>query len=102
MIYSPNFCANCGEKIERADWGLFTSRRFCAVCEAEFKGHDLVPRAIVAAALIVGIFGAGAYMRSGPATTAPVKLRQPAKTTVPTTQPPNQSAAMPQTGGSQD
>ena len=79
MFYRPNFCANCGEKVERPDWGLFTSRRFCPVCESEFKGQDLVPRAIVAAGLIVGMFGIGAYMRSGPVSPAPLAFRPPAR-----------------------
>lgn len=76
MLYRPNFCANCGEKVERTDWGVFTSRRFCAVCESEFKGQDLIPRAIVAMGLIIGLFGIGAYMRSGPTAAPPVAFRQ--------------------------
>ena len=87
MFYRPNFCANCGEKVERAEWGLLTSRRFCPVCESEFKGQDLIPRAVVAVALLVGIFGTGAYMRSGPSTPAPVAFRQPVKATGPGSQP---------------
>ena len=65
MLFRPSFCANCGEKVERTDWGLFTSRRFCAVCEAELKAHDLVPRAVVALGVLVGIFGLGSYLKSG-------------------------------------
>jgi hypothetical protein len=65
MFFRPNFCANCGEKVERTEWGPFTSRRFCVVCESEFKGHDLVPRAVVILAMLVGVLGVGAYMRSG-------------------------------------
>ena len=65
MLYRPNYCANCGEKIERVDWGIFTSRRFCDVCESEFKGHDILTRAIVATGLLVGIIGIGGYLRSG-------------------------------------
>jgi hypothetical protein len=76
MLYRPNFCANCGEKVERADWNLFTSRRFCPVCESEFKGHDLLPRAFVAGALAIGILGVGAYMKSSPVSPAPSALRQ--------------------------
>jgi hypothetical protein len=65
MFFRPSFCANCGEKIERSDWGLFTSRRFCPVCEVEFKGIDLLPRAVVAAGVLIGIFGFGSYLKSG-------------------------------------
>lgn len=78
MLFRPNFCANCGEKIERADWGLLVSRRFCAVCEAEFKGHDMIPRIVVGLGILTGIFGFGSYLNSGTASDARV-LRQPAK-----------------------
>lgn len=76
MLYRPNFCANCGEKIDRSDWGIFTSRRFCGVCESEYKGTDLIPRFVVGAGLLVGVLGIGSYLRSGPAGEA-VLLRQP-------------------------
>ncbi len=65
MLVRPNFCAHCGEKIERTDWGIFTSRRFCPVCESVFKGQELIPRVIVAVGLIIGLFGVGGYLRSG-------------------------------------
>lgn len=98
MFFRPTFCAHCGEKIERSDWGVFTSRRFCPVCESEFKGVDLIPRAIVAAGVLIGIFGLGSYMKSGgvepriarlaspierPASAAPV-AQLPPGVTVPT------------------
>jgi len=65
MLFRPSFCANCGEKVERSDWGLLTSRRFCAVCESELKAHDLVPRIVVALGVLIGIFGLGSYLKSG-------------------------------------
>lgn len=79
MLFKPNFCANCGEKIERADWGIFTSRRFCPVCESEFKGQDLIPRAIAAGGVLVGILGLGSYLRNGPTATNSLAVRQPAR-----------------------
>jgi hypothetical protein len=57
MLYRPNYCCNCGEKVARAEWRLLTSRRFCELCETEFKGTDYVPRAIVAVGLVLSIFG---------------------------------------------
>lgn len=66
MFFRPSFCANCGEKIDRADWGIFTSRRFCQVCESEYKGIDLIPRVIVVAALLFGVLGLGGYLRTAP------------------------------------
>lgn len=78
MFFRPKFCANCGEKIERVDWGPFTSRRFCPVCESEFKGQDLIPRAIVGFGVLAGVFGFGSYLKSGPVTeTRVAKLQQP-------------------------
>ena len=65
MLFRPNFCANCGEKIERPEWFPWTSRRFCGVCEIEFKGQDLIPKVVVAASLLVGTLGVGAYLKSG-------------------------------------
>ena len=66
MFFRPSFCANCGEKIERANWGVFTSRRFCQVCESEYKGQDLIPRVIVGLGIAVGLFGFGSYLKSAP------------------------------------
>lgn len=53
MLYRPKFCANCGDAIERAQWFLWTSRRFCEVCEVELKGHELMPRLVVGLLLLV-------------------------------------------------
>ena len=78
MLFRPSFCANCGEKIDRADWGLLTSRRFCQVCESEFKGQDLIPRFIVAAGILAGIFGFGSYLKSGSVSEARL-VKQPRK-----------------------
>jgi len=78
MLYRPNYCANCGEKIERVDWGIFASRRFCLVCETQFKGHDYLARAIVASGVLLGVLGVGAFLRSGPST-EPTVARQETK-----------------------
>jgi hypothetical protein len=65
MFFRPSFCANCGDKIDRAEWGIFTSRRFCQVCESEFKGHDLLPRFIIGLGVLIGVLGVGGYLKSG-------------------------------------
>lgn len=64
MLYKPNFCCNCGEKIDRTEWSLFSSRRFCALCETENKGHDYFVRAIVAVGVILGLFGASSWIHT--------------------------------------
>ena len=55
MLYRPNFCCNCGEKIERTDWKLFTSRKFCDLCQSDLRFRDLAPKIGAAAALLIGI-----------------------------------------------
>lgn len=59
MLYRPNFCCNCGEKIERVDWHLTVSRRFCDTCSIENRRHDYVPRIAVAAGTLALMFGLG-------------------------------------------
>lgn len=63
MFYKPKFCCNCGEKIDRIDWRLWTSRRFCDVCAVEHKGNELLPRVIVGFAVLFGVFGIGSYFQ---------------------------------------
>ena len=63
MFYKPKFCCNCGGGIERVDWRLWTSRRFCDVCEVEQKGHVLLNRLLVGSLLLFGIFGVGSYFQ---------------------------------------
>ncbi|HEX6123922.1 MAG TPA: hypothetical protein VFZ23_00975 [Pyrinomonadaceae bacterium] len=65
MFYRPNFCCHCGEKIVRSRWTPLTSRRFCDFCEIEQKQHDLLPRAGVVIALLVGAAGMTAYFGGG-------------------------------------
>ncbi len=81
MLFRPSYCANCGEKIEREDWGLFTSRRFCELCETEFKAHDLLPRVVVGASLIALIFGVGGYLKNGSGAAADATVARQAKST---------------------
>jgi hypothetical protein len=59
MLYRPNYCCNCGEKIERVEWNLLTSRRFCEVCSIEKRAYDIVPRLAVAAGALAMMFGFG-------------------------------------------
>lgn len=55
-MYKPNFCAECGEKITRTRWRVWTSRSFCQTCEGRFKRkHILVPLITAAALLSTGL-----------------------------------------------
>ena len=62
MLYRPNYCCQCGEKIARARWTPLTSRRFCDFCEIEQKQHDLLPRAAFVLAVLFGAAGLTAYL----------------------------------------
>jgi hypothetical protein len=68
MFYKPKYCCNCGEKIERANWTIFSSRRFCELCETENKGYEYALRAFAGIAILIGLGGFATYLqRSAPA-----------------------------------
>jgi hypothetical protein len=75
ILYQPKFCCHCGEAIERVDWRLWTSRRFCDVCESVQKRHELLPRVVLAVGLFGGLFGISGFMER-PAATEPSKPLQ--------------------------
>lgn len=64
MLQRPNFCCSCGEKIDRIEWHLWTSRRFCELCQTEHQLDDWLPRIIGGLFLLVGLFGVGSSFRS--------------------------------------
>ena len=65
-MYKPNFCSACGERIERARWHLWTSRRFCSDCAPRFrKAQFLLPIIACAIFFIVGLL-AGRTIRPAP------------------------------------
>jgi hypothetical protein len=57
MLYKPNFCNQCGETIERAEWGVATSRRFCDLCATEHPILDWAPKLLVAFFGLTVLFG---------------------------------------------
>ena len=63
MPYKPKFCCQCGTPIERTKWTLLTSRRFCDLCETDYKLEIWIPRIIIVTAFMFGIFGIGALLR---------------------------------------
>jgi hypothetical protein len=63
MPYKPKFCCQCATPIERTNWTLLTSRRFCELCETDYKLEDWIPKVIVAAAVLFGMFGIGMFLR---------------------------------------
>lgn len=63
MFFRPKFCCNCGEKIERSEWRLLTSRRFCDLCATEYKHLDYLPAVVVVLGSCLTLFGIGNYLR---------------------------------------
>ena len=63
MFYKPKFCSDCGEKVERTDWKLWTSRQFCELCESDHKMGEWLPRMVFAAGILGAIFGLGTWLQ---------------------------------------
>ena len=54
--YRPNFCCECGDKIVRLRWRVWTSRKFCDKCSRIVAGSRwLQPAATMFMLLLVGI-----------------------------------------------
>ena len=41
-MYKPNVCCECGNKLIRLRWHLWTSRKFCKVCSRRFRRERFV------------------------------------------------------------
>lgn len=63
MLYRPNFCCHCGEKVVRNKWQFWTSRKFCVDCENDHRGNEWWGRIIAGIAVLVGVFGLGSYLK---------------------------------------
>lgn len=64
MLHRPNFCCSCGEKIDRIEWHLWTSSRYCEVCQSEHQLDEWLPRIFAFFILFTGLFGIGASLTS--------------------------------------
>ena len=51
-MYKPNFCSQCGAKLLRLRWHIWTSRRFCNDCARRLRKQRYLPRLLAALALI--------------------------------------------------
>lgn len=65
-MYKPNFCAECGERIARARWRFWNSRRFCAGCARRFRRGQILLPVIAGAALFCLGLAAGRTGRNTP------------------------------------
>lgn len=51
-MYKPNFCSQCGTKLLRLRWHLWTSRRFCDECARRLRKERFVPWLCATLALV--------------------------------------------------
>ncbi|MEA2175867.1 MAG: hypothetical protein QOD00_3459 [Blastocatellia bacterium] len=65
-MYKPNFCAECGAQILRADWHFWTSRRFCENCAPRFRKERILLPFIICAALFATGLALGRAARQAP------------------------------------
>lgn len=64
-MYHPKFCCECGERILREKWRLWTSRRYCDNCAKHYQKKQIIAPIIASVALLGGGLLAGRSMRSG-------------------------------------
>lgn len=64
MGYDPKYCCECGDKIENVNSGFLASRRFCQLCETNYKLEDWMPRVILSLGILFGVIGIGAYFQA--------------------------------------
>jgi len=53
-MYRPNFCSECGAKILRLHWRVWTSRRFCDACSRNLR-RERFATPLVAALVLLGV-----------------------------------------------
>ena len=68
MFSRPSFCCSCGEKVERIEWHVWTSRRFCELCQTEYQFEEWFPRLLGACCVLIGMSGIGGFL-AGPEAT---------------------------------
>jgi hypothetical protein len=67
MSYRPNFCCECGHKIVRLRWFVWTSRRFCDKCLLAFaRSHWLQPSLTIFAFVLFGVLVGRGCRRAPP------------------------------------
>ncbi|HSL55554.1 MAG TPA: hypothetical protein VK868_14220 [Pyrinomonadaceae bacterium] len=80
--YRPNFCSECGAKIVRLRWRVWTSRRFCDACFSRWgKTLRLQRVAIAIVLLLLGVLIGRGFRREPP----PLVIHRPVSTQSPQT-----------------
>src|SRR5262249_22326520 len=75
MFYRPEFCCDCGEKVERVDWKPWTSSRFCELCETKHPLSELVQKALPLLGILGLIIGITGYWPTSQTSVSPVTKR---------------------------
>lgn len=65
-LHRPNFCAECGAKILRLRWRLWTNRKFCDSCARSLRRQRWTMASAITVALISTGFIFGVKLRSSP------------------------------------
>jgi hypothetical protein len=65
-VYKPNFCSQCGTKLLRLRWHLWTSRRFCDACARRLRKERFLPWFCAAIALVSAGYCVGRIRRPLP------------------------------------
>lgn len=63
MFYTPKFCCECREKIERTVWRPWTNRRFCQLCATNFGISDTLQIFALIALSFISIIGVANILR---------------------------------------
>jgi len=74
-MYRPNFCADCGEKIFRLKWRVWTSRCFCDPCARRLRqARYRTPLLSTLVLLVLGF----SFGRAGRPESPPLLIERPA------------------------
>jgi hypothetical protein len=66
LVYKPNFCSQCGNRLLRLRWHFWTSRRFCDDCARRLRKERLLPGLVAALTLVSAGYCVGRARRSPP------------------------------------
>lgn len=83
--YRPNFCCECGERIVRLRWFLWTSRKFCGKCFRKFVKSNWVRPSVTLLVLFLCGVGIGRGCRRAPPPLIIERTAAPAAQTAQTT-----------------
>ncbi len=65
-MYKPKFCAECGNKLLRLRWHIWTSRKFCDNCARRLRKERLAQVLLASLALMSAGYVAGRARRPTP------------------------------------